>query len=1020
MSRTARMLRRFAIALALLLVAGAMLAAGVAAAAGKPPLIKLQPTSVAVDEGQSATFEATASGTPPPTVQWEVSTDGGSEFTPIAGATSDQLTIADVSIVESGNEYHAVFTNSLGKATTQAATLTVRTPPRVTQQPSSVTAEEGHNATFEAAASGDPAPTVYWQISTDGAKHWTSIAGATSDQLTVSEVTTAMNGWEYRAVFESAAGAVVSEAATLSVVRRPSVTKQPVSVGIEEGQNASFEATGAGFPAPTVQWEVSSDAGASWSPIAGATSDRLTVTAATTAMNGWEYRALFTNAAGSIASHAATLTVSALPFVTQQPAGATVEVGETAEFEATASGTPPPTVQWQISTNSGASWSAVGGATSDRLAVTTRSVGENGYEYRALFTNVAGSTASEAATLTVTTNSYAAVGWGRNLGGDLGDGVSGGSSDVPVSVQSLRFVTAVAAGAEHTLALLADGKVMAWGANHDGQLGAEEEGFASSVPVEVVGLTAKATAIAAGAGHSLALLSNGTVMAWGDNENGQLGTGATAEAVETPAAVRGLTNVKAIAAGGESSLALLDNGTVMAWGNNESGQLGIGSRKGSDVPVAIKGLTGVKAIAVGDEFSLALLENGTVVAWGSDASGQLDDAAAAEAGLSEEPVPVESLSGVTAIAAGARHALAITGGGAVMAWGEDSFGELGNGTMASQEETPVAVSGLSGATAIAAGEGNSVALVGSGSLMSWGDNHYGELGNGGDTTSDVPVGVVGLNSAVGIAAGGDHVVAYGEPLPAVTGVSPDSGPNSGGGTVTISGASFTGATAVDFGSAKSHFSVESAHTIIATVPAGSGVVDVTVTTPVGTSGPTAQDRYTYRAPPSVKKLLTKSGPATGGTSVTIEGSEFTGATSVSFGAVSTHEFTVNSATSITVISPLSPVSGRVYVTVTGPGGTSAAGSKGRFEYIPTVEGVAPATGSTLGGTSVTVSGNGFALGSATKFDFGTVKAQSVDCTSSTSCTVLSPAQAAGTVNVRATVGKFTSAIDAPGDQFEYN
>lgn len=955
-------------------------------------------------------------------MQWELSTDGGITFTPVAGATSDQLTIADVSIVESGDEYRAVFTNSLGTATTQAATLTVERVPSMTHQPSSATVEEGNNATFEASASGIPEPTVYWQVSTNGGKTWTSIAGATSDQLVLSHVTRAMTEYEYRAVFENAAGLVVSDAVTLAVVRFPSVSKQPVSVGVNEGHNASFEAAATGFPAPTVQWEVSSNAGADWSPIAGATSGTLTVSDATAAMNGWEYRAVFTNTAGSVTSNAATLTVSSAPAITKQPVGTTVEAGETADFEASATGVPEPSVQWQISTNNGASWSTVEGATSDTLAVASTSVGENGYEYRALFTNGAGSTASEAATLTVTTNHYGAVGWGRNLGGDLGDGVSGGFSDVPVSVQSLRFVTAVAAGAEHTLALLADGKVMAWGSNGWGQLGAEEEGFSSSVPVEVVGLGGRATAIAAGADHSLALLSNGTVMAWGDNEHGQLGTGATAEAVEKPTAVRGLTNVRAIAAGGESSLALLDNGTVMAWGNNESGQLGIGSLKDSDVPVAIKGLREVKAIAAGGEFGLALLENATVAAWGSDASGELDNAAAAEVGLSEEPVPVESLSGVTAIAAGARHALAIIGGGAVMAWGEDAFGELGNGTVASREETPVAVSGLSGATAIAAGESNSVALVGSGSPMTWGDDHYGELGNGSSGgISDVPVALSGLNAAVGIAAGGDHVVAYGEPIPAVTGVSPNLGPSAGGQSVTISGANFTGATAVHFGTVKAAFTFESADTIHATAPAGSGAVEVTVTTPAGTSGPTPKDLYTYRAPPSIKKLTSKSGPASGGTTLTITGREFTGATSVSFGAESTHDLTVNSPTSITVVSPPSGVSGSVYVTVTTPGGTSALSSKGRFKYVPTVEGVSPASGVSTGGTSVTVSGHGFALGTtATKFTFGSVSAQSVDCTSSTSCTMVSPAQAPGTVNIRATAAKLTSAINAPGDQFEYN
>ena len=1015
------MLRTLVLALAMLLLLAALVGTGTAAAANpKPPRIKTQPTSVAVEEGQSATFSATAVGTPTPTIQWELSTDGGLIFSPIAGATSEQLTIADVNLLESGDEYRTVFTNSAGTATTQAATLTVQNMPRVTEQPVSLTVEEGHNATFEASASGYPAPTVRWELSTDAGKKWSIIAGASSDQLTITDTTTAMNGYEYRAVFVNPAGYAITDVVTLTVQRFPSVTKQPLDSSIEEGHNATFESSASGFPAPTVQWEVSSDAGKDWSPITGASADVLTIVDASTSMNGYEYRAVFTNAAGSIASDAATLTVSARPVVTEQPAGTTVEVGETAAFEASATGLPAPTVQWQLSTNAGASWSAVSGGTSDRLTVHTTSATEDGDEYRAVFTNSAGSTTSDAVTLTVTTSHYAAVGWGRNTAGDLGNGTSGGSSDVPVSVKSLKFVTSVAAGEKHSLALLADGTVMAWGANGNGQLG-DGETFASSVPVEVEGLT-HVTAIAAGASDSLALLSNGTVEAWGDNENGQLGIGGTSEAVELPAAVKGLTGVKAIAAGAEFSLALLENGKVMAWGANESGQLGTGDTKQSDVPVAIKGLSEVKAIAAGGEFALALLNNGTVEAWGSDNSGQLANAGAAEAGLSETPVAVESLSGVEAIAAGARHALALMSGGTMMAWGENTDGELGDGSFAARQETPVSVSGLSGATAISAGEGSSVALLGSGSIMAWGNDHYGQLGNG--TTggmSDVPVSVIGLTKAVSVAAGRDHVIAYGEPIPGVASVSPGTGPDAGGETVTISGADFTGATAVKFGTVEAkHFTVESASTITATVPAGSGEVDVTVTTPAGTSPPSSTDRYTYRGVPSIKKLLIKSGPAKGGTSVTITGHELTGASSVSFGEVSTHEITANSSTSITVLSPRS-TAGTAYVTVTTPGGTSPVTSKARYRYFPTVEAVSPATGSTLGGTGVTVTGSGFALGTtATTFAFGALAAQSVDCTSATSCTMISPAQSAGTVNVTATVAKLTSPVNAAGDQFEYD
>ncbi|HYM53979.1 MAG TPA: IPT/TIG domain-containing protein [Solirubrobacteraceae bacterium] len=975
-----------------------------------------QPTSQTVEEGQAVTFSAAASGVPTPTVQWELSTNGGASWSPLEGATAGQVTVASASTFESGYEYRAVFRNSVGTATSKAAILTVQNPPAVTGQPASTTVEEGHSAVFDATASGFPAPTVQWQTSTNGGSTWSNLSGATSNPLTLTNVKTSSNGHEYRAVFKNAAGTATREAATLTVQLIPSVTRQPASTAVEEGHNAVFEATASGFPAPTVQWEISTDGGSTWSNEEGATSNQLTIADAKTSEDGYEYRAVFQNAAGTARSNAATLTVRALPVITLQPAGTIVEVGEGAAFEATASGFPAPTVQWEISTNGGGTWSAVAGATSDQLTIAQTQASESGNEYRAVFTNAAGKTTSSAATLTVATNHYSAVGWGDGAFGQLGDGAFA-LSDVPVPVHGLKFVTAVAAGGHHSLALLADGTVVAWGANSHGQLG-NGGGPAHSVPVAAEGLTG-VKAISAGGNHSLALLKNGTVMAWGDNENGQLGIGSGVEDVEEPVAVKGLTNVKAISAGGEFSLALLTNGTVMAWGDNEDGQLGDGKAANSNVPVAVKGLTGVTGISAGGEFGLALLKNGTVTAWGDNEDGQLGDSGLEEA-TSNVPVPVGTLTGVTAIAAGATHGLAMLSGGTVMAWGEDAFGELGSGTIKASEATPVPVTGLSGATAISAGGQDSVALLGSGSVMTWGIDKWGNLGDGvTGGVSDVPVPVVGLRKVASVSAGRAHVLAYGEPIPTVTSVSPSAGPLAGGNTVTITGVEFTGATAVRFGAAEATgFTVDSATSITATAPPGTGTVDVTVTTPSGISPTGSSDRYTYQPAPTVKKLSAKSGPAAGGTVVTIAGTEFTGATQVSFGGASAAHFTVNSPTSITATSPAA--AGEVIVTVTNAGGTSAASKKARFEFIPSVEGVTPNTGSAAGGTSVTVTGSGFALGTAaTSFKFGKAKATSVECTSGTSCTMLAPAHEAGTVDVTAAVGKAGSPVNAPGDQFTY-
>jgi hypothetical protein len=271
------------------------------------------------------------------------------------------------------------------------------------------------------------------------------------------------------------------------------------------------------------------------------------------------------------------------------------------------------------------------------------------------------------------------------------------------------------------------------------------------------------------------------------------------------------------------------------------------------------------------------------------------------------------------------------------------------------------------------------------------------------------VAVAGIAKVANISVGGLHMLAFGEPQPAVSSLTPSVGPAAGGNTVTIAGADLTGATAVRFGSVEAtNVTVDSATEITVTAPAGTGTVDVTVVTPGGTSRATASDRYTYQHPPTLTKLLPSTGPVAGETTVTITGTEFTGATSVTFGALPATSFKVNSATSITAVAP-PQAAGVVDVVVGNSAGTSAITLKDHYKYAPTVETVAPNAGPVAGGTSVTVTGTGFALGKATTFKFGTAKATAVNCTSATSCTMLSPAHVAATVNVTATANKVASA-----------
>ena len=267
------------------------------------------------------------------------------------------------------------------------------------------------------------------------------------------------------------------------------------------------------------------------------------------------------------------------------------------------------------------------------------------------------------------------------------------------------------------------------------------------------------------------------------------------------------------------------------------------------------------------------------------------------------------------------------------------------------------------------------------------------------------------------------------PAPTVTGVSPGSGSTGGGTTVTLTGTNFTGATAVNFGTtAGTGLVVNSPTSITIVSPAESaGTVDVTVTTPGGGTSATnpPNDQFTFVTPPAptVTGVSPGSGSTGGGTTVTLTGTNFTGATAVHFGTTAGTGLVVNSPTSITIVSPAESA-GTVDVTVTTPGGGTSATNppNDQFTFVtppaPTVTGLSPGSGSTGGGTTVTLTGTNFT--GATAVHFGTMAGTGLVVNSPTSITIVSPAESAGTVDVTVTTpGGGTSATNPPNDQFTF-
>jgi alpha-tubulin suppressor-like RCC1 family protein len=322
--------------------------------------------------------------------------------------------------------------------------------------------------------------------------------------------------------------------------------------------------------------------------------------------------------------------------------------------------------------------------------------------------------------------------WGYNSAGQLGDGTFNGQP-TPHLVDSLAGVSQVVLGSNHACALLqSGGDVVCWGDNRHGQLGdttillhgLPHPVIDMPVPIPLTG----ATRLAAADSHTCALGPN-FVKCWGSSDQGQSGTAAEVHSASFVGLPTGMLD---LAVGPQHSCAIAPDHTVMCWGYDGSGQLGNvpPSSDHTPTPVIAKNLSNIDQLSANGAFTCGHVStDGSVMCWGTNGNGELGNGAMGTTTTMSVPTPVAGLSGTLAVATGSNHACAIKPGGSVVCWGANTRGQLGDGGYIGHNAF-VAVPGLTGVTAIAGSGAATCAVLGDGTVSCWGNDRDGELGDG--------------------------------------------------------------------------------------------------------------------------------------------------------------------------------------------------------------------------------------------------------------------------------------------------
>jgi len=344
--------------------------------------------------------------------------------------------------------------------------------------------------------------------------------------------------------------------------------------------------------------------------------------------------------------------------------------------------------------------------------------------------------------------------WGRNSSGQLGNGDYGNIaetendkySSTPVAVLGHLKFASISAGDRHTCALTPQGKAYCWGRNHDGELGDGTTNDSNEAGPQAVLGGRRWMAIVAFDSDTCALTPQGKAYCWGSNQYGELGNGTTNDSNEDgPQAVLGGYRFASLSAQEDFVCALTRNGRAYCWGyNGERGQLGNGTASGqSERPQSVIGSLRFSAIQVGSDGACGLTTRGQTYCWGEGYEGVLGDGGTTNTGAGS-PIPI--IGGLRfasfPMTSGESHRCALTKSGAAYCWGANDKGQIGDGTGTGEATAellamgPRKVIGDLRFASISVSENHSCALTARGRAYCWGENDFGELGDGTRTDSD--------------------------------------------------------------------------------------------------------------------------------------------------------------------------------------------------------------------------------------------------------------------------------------------